>query len=453
MIPGRKNLKMKNIENKKSEDKPKKIYVAMCADLLHHGHINIIKESRKLGEVVVGLLTDEAIASYKRVPLIPYEQRKIIVENIKGVKEVVAQENFDYVPTLKKVRPDYVVHGDDWKTGIQRKVRQRIIDVLNEWGGKIVEIPYTKGMSSTGLQGNVKEIGITREMRTKRLRRLLEFKPLVKILESHNGLTAMIVENTFIEENNVKKEFDGVWVSSLTDSVSKGKPDTGIVDLTSRLSTINHILEVTTKPIILDGDNGGEIEHFSSMVRTLERLGVSAVIIEDKIGFKRNSLFGTEANQSQEEVSKFAEKISAGKKAQLEDDFMIISRIESLILGKGIYDALIRAKAYIEAGADAIMIHSKERDGKEILEFCKQYSQIENKVPLVVVPSTYSHIKEEELINAGVNMVIYANHLLRSAYPAMKKTAEKILLNERAYECEEDCMPIKDLLNLISEGR
>lgn len=439
---------MENIEEKKNE--PKKVYVGLCADLLHHGHINIIKEGRKLGEVTVGLLTDKAIASYKRVPLISYEQRKIIVENIKGVSAVVPQENFDYVPTLQKIKPDYVVHGDDWKTGIQKHIRQRIIDALKEWGGQIIEIPYTKGFSSTKLQESVSEIGITKEVRMKRLRRLLEFKPLVRILEAHNGLTALIIEQTCVNKDNIIKEFDGVWISSLTDSVSKGKPDTGIVDLTSRINTINQVLDSTTKPIILDGDNGGEVEHFSFMVRTLERLGVSAVIIEDKIGLKRNSLFGTNTNQVQEEVSKFAEKISLGKKAQLEDDFMIIARIESLILGKGVYDALIRARAYIEAGADAIMIHSKETSPQEILKFCKEYSKFENKVPLVAVPSTYIHTKEEELIDAGVNMVIYANQLLRSAYPAMKKTAEKILMHCRAYECEEDCMPIKDILNLIS---
>lgn len=443
---------MENTEKKeteKNENKPKKVYVGLCADLLHHGHINVVKEGEKYGEVTVGLLTDKAIASYKRVPLIPYEQRKMIVENIKGVKEVVPQEDFDYVPTLRKVRPDYVIHGDDWRTGIQKNIRQRVIDVLKEWGGQIIEVPYTKDISSTKLQEGVKEIGITPAGRMKRLKRLIEFKPIVRVLEVHNGLTALIAENVLIEKNNNKKEFDGVWISSLTDSLSKGKPDVGIIDLTSRINTISQVLESTTKPIILDGDNGGEIENFGFMVRTLERLGVSAVIIEDKKGIKRNSLFGTDVEQVQEDVEEFAKKIHEGKRSQVTEDFMIIARIESLILKKGIFNALIRAKAYIDAGADAIMIHSKEKDGKEIFDFCKEYSKIEDKVPLVAVPSTYSHITEEELMNAGVNVVIYANQLLRSAYPAMKKTAEKILLNGRAYECEEDCTSIKDILNLI----
>jgi len=439
-------------ENNKINMKKKKVYIALCADLLHHGHINVIKEGRKFGDVIVGLLTDKAIASYKRVPLIPYEQRKIIAENIKGVTQVVPQENFDYIPTLKKIRPDYVVHGDDWKTGIQKPIRERIIEVLKEWNGKIIEVPYTKGISSTKLQNAVREMGITPEERMRKLRRLIEFKPLIRILEVHNGLSAFIAENTFIEKENVKKEFDAVWISSLTDSIAKGKPDTGIIDLTSRINTINQILESTTKPIILDGDNGGETEHFAFMVRTLERLGVSAVIIEDKIGLKKNSLFGTDVEQVQEEITKFVDKISRGKKSQLGEDFMIIARIESLILGKGVYDALIRAQAYIRGGADAIMIHSKEKNPDELFKFCKEYSKFENKVPLVAVPTIYNHITEKELKDNGINMVIYANHLLRSAYPAMKKTAESILLNERAYEAEEFCLPIKDTLNLISEN-
>jgi phosphoenolpyruvate phosphomutase len=430
--------------------KKKKVYVGLCADLLHHGHINIIKKARKFGDVILGLLTDKAIASYKRVPLLTYEERKIIAENIKGVTKVIPQENFDYVPTLKKIKPDYVVHGTVWKTGIQKNIRQNVINLLNEWGGQIIEIPYTGGISSTKLHKGIKEMGITPEARRKRLKRLLEFKPLVRVLEAHNGLTAFIIESLSIGTESLKKEFDCAWISSLTDSIAKGKPDTGIIDLTSRLNTINQVLESTTKPIILDGDSGGEIAHFPSMVRTLERLGVSAIIIEDKVGLKKNSLYD-EVKQEQEEINKFSEKILKGKKSQLTEDFMIIARIESLNLKKGVYDALIRAQAYILAGADAIMIHCKEKDPKELFKFCEEYSNFKNKVPLVAVPSAYSYIKESELKNAGINMVIYANHLLRSAYPAMKKTAETILWNERAYEVEEFCLPVKEILDLIPE--
>ena len=429
----------------------KKVYVAMSADLIHPGHLNIISEARKLGEVTLGLLSDAAIASYKRLPSLSYEQRKIIMENIKGVYQVVPQHTLDYVENLRKLKPDYVVHGDDWRTGAQKETRRKVVDVLKEWGGELVEIPYTHGISSTQLSATLREIGVTPEMRIRRFRRLLDSKPLVRILEAHNGLTGIIVENIKVIKDDLVKEFDGVWVSSLTDSISKGKPDTGFVDFTSRMNTVNHILEVTTKPIILDGDDGGHIEHFVYMVKTLERLAVSAVIIEDKTGLKRNSLFGTEVEQIQDSIENFSKKITVGKRSQVTSDFMIIARIESLILGKGVDDAVNRAKSYIESGADAIMIHSKEKDTKQLFEFCEIYSRFENKVPLVAVPTTYNHITEKELIDQGVNVVIYANHLLRSAYPSMVKTAESILLNERSKEADEFCMPIKDILNLIPE--
>lgn len=431
----------------------KKVYVALSADLIHHGHLNIIKEARKFGEVLVGLLTDKAIASYKRLPYLSYEQRKIVIENIKGVKQVIPQETLNYVPNLKRLRPDYVVHGDDWRTGIQKETRERVIKALKEWGGELVEVPYTQGISSTYLNAKVREIGTTPEIRMKMLRRLLDVKPIVRVLEAHNGLTSLIVEHTKIKKDNVLKEFDAMWLSSLTDSTAKGKPDIECVDLTSRLNTINEILEVTIKPIIFDGDTGGISEHFVFMVKSLERLGVSAVIIEDKIGLKKNSLFGIEVIQTQDTIENISYKISQGKKAQVTDDFMIIARVESLILEKGMEDALKRARAYIKAGADGIMIHSKNKDPHEILEFCKKYKKFKYKVPLTAVPTTYSKITEEELINAGVNIVIYANHLLRSAYPAMVKAAESILSKGRCSEVSEYCMSIKDILTLIPGSR
>src|SRR3990167_1479511 len=409
---------------------PKKVYIGMCADLLHHGHINIIKEGAKLGDVTIGLLTDEAMATYKRLPLLEFEQRKAIVENLKGVKEVIPQPTLDYVPNLRAFKPDFVVHGDDWKTGVQRKTRERVIETLKEWGGQLIEPAYTKDISSTKLNKGLKEMGITPEMRMKKLKRLIKAKPMIRILEAHNGLTGLIVENTKVEK-------DG---------------EIEYVDFTSRLNTINEILEVTTKPIILDGDSGGLTEHFTFMVKTLERLGVSAVIIEDKIGLKQNSLEENGNAQEQDSIQNFARKISEGKKSQVTDDFMIIARIESLITGKGLEDALNRAKAYINAGADCIMIHSKEKTPDEILEFCREYDKFENKIPLVAVPSTYSQISERELIEAGVDIVIYANHLIRSAFPAMVKTAESILLNQRAHEVEEKCVPISTFLDLIKKN-
>lgn len=430
----------------------KRVYVGMSADLIHHGHLNIIKEAAKYGKVTIGLLTDRAIASYKRLPHLPFEQRKLIVENLKGVEEVVAQETLDYVPNLRKLKPDFVVHGDDWKTGVQRKTRQAVIDALKEWGGELIEVPYTQGISSTVLNAKMRELGTTPEVRMRKLKRLIEAKPIVRVLEAHNGLSGLIVENTKVAVDNKTEEFDCMWLSSLTDSTIKGKPDIEYVDLTSRLKTIDEILEVTTKPIIFDADTGGITEHFVFKVRTLERLGVSAAIIEDKVGLKKNSLFGTDVEQTQDSIENFCFKISEGKRARVTEDFMIIARIESLILKKGMEDALKRAAAYIEAGADGIMIHSKEKQPDEILEFCDKYNKFDQRVPLVVVPSSYNKITEQELINAGVNVVIYANHLIRSAYPAMVKTAESILQHKRSYEASDCCTSIKEIITLIPGG-
>lgn len=436
------------MKNKKS----KKVYIGMSADLIHQGHLNIIKEGQKLGKVIIGLLTDEAIASYKRLPLIAFNERKLIVENLKGVEKVVPQTSLDYVSNLKAIKPDYVVHGDDWKTGIQKGIRQGVIDTLAEWGGELIEPKYTEGISSTDLISAVKAQGITPGKRMRTLRRLISIKPIVRILEAHNGLTGLIVEKTSINKEGKNIEFDGIWESSLTDSTAKGKPDTELVDFSSRFSTIEEILEVTTKPIIVDGDTGGRIDHFKFRVKTLERLGVSAIIIEDKIGDKRNSLFGTTVAQEQDTIEHFSQKIHQGKRSQVTEDFMIIARVESLILQKGMDDALKRAESYIDAGADGIMIHSKEKDGQEIVEFCGKFKKFEKRVPLIVVPSTYAHMNESDLEKLGVNVVIYANHLLRSAYPAMVDTAKSILQNSRSKEASDKyCMSIKDVISLIPE--
>jgi phosphoenolpyruvate phosphomutase len=427
----------------------KKVYVGMSADLVHPGHLNVINEARMLGDVIIGLLTDEAIASYKRLPYMTYDQRKIVCENIKGVTQVVPQTTLDYSPNLRNLKPDYVVHGDDWKEGIQEKTRQRVIDTLMEWGGQLIDVPYTKGISSTQLNLRVKEIGTTPDIRLKRLRRLISAKPLLRILESHSGLTGLICENISLNINGVNEEFDGMWSSSLTDSTSKGKPDIEAVDLTTRLHSINDMMECTTKPLIYDGDTGGRPEHFVFTVRTLERLGISAIIIEDKVGLKKNSLFGTEVKQTQAEIDEFCFKINSGKKAQITDDFMIIARIESLICGKDVQDALSRAKFYVDAGADGIMIHSKEKTGNDIKEFCELFRKRDISTPIVVVPSTYNQIDENVLRNWGVNIVIYANHLLRASYPAMVEVARSILFYKRSYEADDFCMPIKDILALI----
>lgn len=431
----------------------KSVYVGMSADLLHPGHINILNKASEIGDVTVGLLKDEAIASYKRLPYLTYEQRKTVVENIKGVTNVVPQYTLDYSDNLKELKPDYVVHGDDWKTGVQARTRHKVIETLKEWGGELVEISYTEGISSTQLNQDLKQIGTTPGIRLKRLRRLLSAKKIVRALEVHNGLCGLIIENLQVKKDNLVEEFDAMWLSSLTDSTSKGKPDIEAVDLTSRLVTVNDLFEVTTKPLIFDADTGGQPEHFTFTVKSLERLGVSAVIIEDKEGLKKNSLLGNEVLQKQADIDEFSFKISSGKSAQITDDFMIIARIESLILENGLEDALNRAKAYTDSGADAIMIHSRNEQPDEVFEFANKFRALDLNVPLVAVPSSYNKTYESELLDAGFNLVIYANHLLRSAYPAMLKSAEAILKNGRANEAEKYCMSIKEILDLIPGTR
>lgn len=427
----------------------KQVYVGMSADLIHPGILNVIRTAAGLGEVTVGLLTDAAIGSYKRLPFMTYDERKAVISAIKGVARVVPQETLDYVANLEAFKPDYVVHGDDWRTGVQSATRQRVQETLAKWGGQLVEVPYTQGISSTRINEALREIGTTPERRLKSLRRMLNSKPIVRVCEAHNGLTGSIVEHTKFDNGREVREFDAMWGSSLTESTVKAKPDIEAVDVSSRIGTLNEILEVTTKPIIFDGDTGGIPEHFVFTVRSLERLGISAVIIEDKCGLKKNSLFGNDVAQTQDSIENFCNKISEGKKAQVTEDFMIIARIESLILEKGQEDALARAKAYIDAGADGIMIHSRKKDPAEILHFCDMYNKFERRMPLVVVPSSFNVVTEEELIAHGVNIVIYANQLLRAAYPAMRSTALSILEHHRCLEVDKQLMSIKDILNLI----
>ena len=430
--------------------KRKNVYLAMSADIIHIGHLNIIREAAKHGNLTVGILTDKAIASYKRLPFLPYETRSKTVESIKGVNAVISQDTLDYTDNLLKLRPDYVVHGDDWKVGVQSAVREKVIQTISEWGGQLIEPSYTDGISSTMLNESLKEIGTTPNIRLGKLRRLINAKSIVRILESHSGLTGLIIEKTsHINENGINQEFDGMWSSSLTDSTSKGKPDIEQVDITTRLHAINDMLECTTKPMIYDGDTGGKPEHFQFTVRTLERLGISAIIIEDKTGLKKNSLFGMQVPQTRDTIEDFSHKIRMGKTAQITDDFMIIARIESFILGDTLKDALERADAYVEAGADGVMIHSKDKSGDDIKSFCIQFRKVNTTTPVVVVPSSYNHIKEEELIEWGANVVIYANHLLRASFPSMQNVAKTILKNKRTSELNDTCMSIKDILELI----
>ena len=429
----------------------KTVYIAISADILHHGHINLIKKASEYGNLIVGVLTDEVVATYKRFPVLDYEQRTFIIKNIDGVSEVVPQDTLDYTANLKKYMPDYVFHGDDWKEGVQSKIRQNVIDTLSEWGGELIEIPYTEDVSIDQINNIIKNAGSVPESRRGKLKKLISLKPIVRTMEAHNGLSALVVENAKVVKDEKINSFDAIWISSLTDSTAKGKPDIELVDMTSRINTINEIMEVSSKPIILDGDTGGLIEHFVFNIKTIERIGVSAIIIEDKIGLKKNSLFGTDVEQTQDSIENFCEKIKAGKKALITDEFMIIARIESLILKQGMEDAINRAKAYIDAGADGIMIHSREKEPDEIFEFCEKFNEFAPNVPLVVVPTSFNQVYEEEFAKKGVNIVIYANHLIRSAYPSMMETATTILENERCKEVDDKCLPIKEILTLIPD--
>lgn len=429
----------------------KTVYTCFCTDVIHDGHIHIIEEAHKYGKVIVGALSDEALIRYNKFPTISLEERIRLYEGIDGVEKVVVQDSMMYDRIIEELHPDYVVHGDNWKTGPESAIRENVLSLLSAYGGELIEVGYTYSPAVKKIDQQLKEKLAMPEYRRKRLRQLIEMTPVVKVMEAHSGLTGLIVEKTVVERGGLLDQFDAMWVSSLCDSTAKGKPDIELVDMSSRLRTIDDIMEVTTKPIILDGDTGGLTEHFVYNVRTLERMGVSAVIIEDKTGLKKNSLFGTDVEQTQASVEEFSAKIAAGKAAQLTDDFMIIARIESLILEKGMEDALARAAAFTAAGADGIMIHSRKKDPAEILEFCDRFRETDPKTPIVVVPSSFNVITEEELAEHGVNIVIYANQLTRSAFPAMQKTAEDILKYHRAKEVDERLLPIKDIITLIDE--
>ena len=427
----------------------KKVYVGLSADIIHEGHINILKKASSFGDVIVGLLTDDAISSYKNIPYLDYKRRKIIIQNIQYVKKVIPQNTLDYVSNLEILKPDFVVHGDDWKTGVQKKTRDRVIKTLKKWSGKLIEPKYTKDISSTIIKNKILEVAAIPENRISRLKRLLASKDIVRILESHNSLTGLIIENIKVTKKKVNIEFDGMWSSSLTDSATKGKPDNSSVDFSSRISSLNDMMDVTTKPLVFDADNGGQLEHLPFLVRSLERSGVSAIIMEDKIGLKKNSLFKNQKGTKQDKPDLFAKKIRQVCKSRQSKDFLVIARIESFIVGKGLTDALKRAEIYSKAGVDAIMIHSKEKTPNEIFSFAKKFKKNKNFIPLVAVPSTYSKVYEKDLIKNGFKLVIYANQLLRAAYPAMEFAAKKILENGRSFEIENKIVPIKKIINLI----
>ena len=429
----------------------KKVYTCFCTDMIHDGHLNIIREARKYGEVIIGVLSDEAMVRFNRFPGISFQERCRMIQELDGISQVVVQKDIMYDNIIQELRPDYVIHGDNWKEGPMKAIRDNVIKLLASYGGELIDIPYTYSENVRRLDAKMKEKLSMPEYRRKRLKQLIKLCPVVKALEVHSGLTGLIAEKTVVANDGELDQFDAMWISSLCDSTAKGKPDIELVDITSRFRTIDDVMEVTTKPIIFDGDTGGLTEHFVYTVRSLERMGVSAIIIEDKTGFKKNSLFGTDVVQTQDKIEHFCEKIAAGKAIQLTDEFMIIARIESLILEQGMEDALRRARAYVAAGADGIMIHSRKTDPAEILQFCDLFRSEDQETPIVVVPSSFHSVTEEELAEHGVNIVIYANQLTRSAFPAMEQTAKEILKYHRAQEADERLMPIKNIISLIEE--
>ncbi|MBQ4059407.1 MAG: phosphoenolpyruvate mutase [Lachnospiraceae bacterium] len=442
---------LKMVSERVAELENKTVYMCFSTDMLHSGHIEIIRKAKKLGKLIIGVLSDEAVVSYRRFPLMPFSERKVMFENVVGVYKVVEQRTLSYKENLQELKTDYVVHGDDWVTGFQKPIRDEVISVLATYGGQLVEYPYSRDDKYQALEKRARADLSLPDIRRARLRKVIDMKGTISVMEAHSGLTGLIVENTIIYQNGEARQFDAMWVSSLCDSTAKGKPDIELVDMTSRFRTIDDIMEVTTKPIIFDGDTGGLTEHFVYTVKTLERMGVSMIIIEDKTGLKKNSLFGTEVQQTQDSIPDFCEKIRAGKKAQKTKDFMICARIESLILEQGMDDALERAFAFSEAGADAIMIHSRKKDPTEIFEFVEKFREKDSATPIVVVPTSFNMVTEEEFKERGVNVVIYANQLTRTAFPAMKNAAELILENHRAKECDDVCMPFKDIITLIPD--
>lgn len=429
----------------------KTIYACFTTDVIHEGHLNVIRTAKQYGKVMIGVMSDEALVKFDRFPTLNCEQRQQLFKDLPEVDEVVVQNSVSYKDNLLKYRPDYVIHGDNWKDNAQQVIRNEVIELLGQWGGQLIEVPYTRNEKVKRIDTKMREQLAMPEYRRKRLKQLLSLRPIVKALEVHSGITALIAEKTIVEDQGELDQFDAMWISSLCDSTAKGKPDIELVDMSSRMRTIDDVMDVSTKPIILDGDTGGLIEHFVYNVRTLERMGVSAVIIEDKTGLKKNSLFGTEVEQTQDTIENFCRKITAGKNVQLSDDFMIIARIESLILEQGMEDALTRAFAYTKAGADGIMIHSRRKEPDEIFTFCDEFRKQDSTTPIIVVPTSYNTVTEEELAQHSINIVIYANQLTRSAFPAMQNAAFDILKHHRAKEADDRCMSIKEILTLIHE--
>ena len=425
------------------------IYLGLTADLIHAGHINIINEALKYGQLLIGLITDQAISKEKRLPLLSYFDRKALLLNIKGVKDIVPQEDWDYSINLQKYKPDFFIHGDDWNTSEYKIIKNNCINVLSAYGGKLIEIAHTPNINSDLVVDKIRKLKNVSSLRQNTLKRLLQSKSFIKIIEVHSPMSAMIIDNLKINNERGSNFFDGFWSSSLSDSTLFGRPDIESLDIASRLNMINNIFHATTKPLVMDIDTGGLLEHLEINIKTIEQAGVSAVVIEDKKGLKKNSLFGNEVIQHQEDVKVFQEKIKLINTIKVNDNFLCIARIESLILDKGLEDALHRASSYVDAGADMVLIHSRKKTPDEVFLFANEFKRDHPNIPLACIPTSFYTVTEGLLQDKGFNLSIYANHLIRASYKHMEKIAKSILTYQTSQYIEEDIESVKDILNLI----
>ncbi len=405
----------------------KTVYVGMSADLVHPGHINLLREAASLGRVTVGLLTDRAISSYKRMPFLTFEQRRAVIEHIAFVTAVVPQDTLDYTDNLRLLRPDFVVHGDDWRNGVQAQTRRRVLDVLREWGGTLVEPPYTEGISSTALRMAAMDIGFAPGVRQRRLRRMLDCKPLVRVMQAHDGLSAHIVDRLEETTQGAPREYDAIWVDSLAGAPIRGKPDPLPFDLSSRLVTLHEILDATTKPLICNAGGAGHAAGVTAAVRTLERIGVSAIVIDTEVTDRRAVPAMAASAPPQDDMAAFIREIAAARDARVTPDFMIIARINDRTRDCGADRMMARAAAGVDAGADAVMCDSDPVNPDGIFDLCRRYRRLMNGHPLLVGLSGTEGLQEHDLASAGASMVVYTDTLLRAAREAMISAASQVL--------------------------
>jgi len=400
----------------------KTVYVGMVGDMLHVGHINILKTAARLGRVTVGVLTDRAVVGYKRLPLLAFEDRVRVVESIADVAAVVPQKTLSYVENLRALRPDYVVHGDDWRYGDQvSRARAEVIATLGEWGGELVEVAYTKGISSTAIHRSGAADALFSGTRQGRLRRLLAAKPTLRIVEAHSGLSAKIAAE--VRGPDGATGFDAVWQSGLTDAIHRGKSDGGAVDRGRRLQAVEEILDAGPLPLIYDGRAAGRPETVFDLTRALDKAGVSALCLGDRSDPDRT---GPEMSPA-ETVA----QIEAVRAACPTGAVMAISRIVVAAPGNGgsgaLDRALDRALALLEAGSDAVMFDSAADTAEPILDIAARLRRQRRDVPLFAAQSDRWGAPIHRFENAGIDAVVYETHLLRATVAPMRRAATALL--------------------------